>query len=112
MTNFIKRGDTNPPFDKRLRSESGEPEDLSAVDGVSFHLRDENYNTIVSDNTAGNVAITDAATGVVEYTWQTGDTSDIGSYKAEFVVDFGTDGTRSYPADGHYDIEITEDIND
>jgi len=112
MTVYVKRGDTHPPFEKRLRNELGEPQDLSAVDGVGFNLRDENYNVVASDDTDGRVTINDATTGVVEYDWQASDTTDIGSYKAEFVVDFGTDGIRSYPADGHYHIEITEDIND
>lgn len=113
MTVFeIKRGDTNPPFEKRLRNEFGEPIDLSAVADVGFNMRDENYNIIVSDDTAGSVSILDASTGVVEYDWGASDTTDVGSYKAEFVVDFGADGIRSFPADDHYDIEITEDIND
>jgi len=112
MTTFIKRGDTKPSFEKRLRSSSGEPEQFTDSDVVSIHIRDENYNVIVSDDTTGNVNVTDKETGVVEYNWQSGDTSDIGSYKAEFVVDFNSGGSRSYPADGYYDIEITEDIDD
>jgi len=112
MTQYIKRGDTYPSFEKRLRKETGEPVDLNGVDGVGFNMRDSNYNVIVTDDTNGRVTVEDADAGVVSYEWQVSDTTDIGSYKAEFVVDFGTDGKRSFPADDHYDIEITEDIND
>ena len=112
MTDYIKRGDTNPAFSKRLRTNSGEPIDLSSVVDVGFNLRDENYNVVVSDDTNGAVTIVDATTGQVEYDWQASDTTDIGSYQAEFVVDFGTDGTRSFPQDDNYHIEIVGDIND
>jgi hypothetical protein len=117
MTQYIKRGDTHPPFEKRLRNELGEPIDLSEVNGIEFHLRDENYNVVVSDDTTGRVTnlqkdLQSSPTAFVEYNWRASDTTEIGSYKAEFVVDFGTDGSRSFPADGNYDIEIVEDIND
>jgi len=112
MTERIKRGDTNPPFERRLRDGNGEPVNVTGVDDIEFHMRDENFNVVVSDNIVGNVAIVDATSGKVEYDWQTDDTTDVGSYKAEFVVDFGADGIRSFPADDNYDVEIESDIDD
>lgn len=118
MTDYIKRGDTNPPFKKSLRNESGESIDVSDPDendpdvgiDVRFNLRDENFNVIVSDNTSGNVSIVDPISGKVQYEWQPDDTIDVGSYKGEFVVDDDTKGVRSFPVNGHYDIEIVGDI--
>lgn len=108
----IKRGDTNPPLAKQLRNAGGEVVPLSNVVEVSFHMRDENYNTIVDDDTNGNVTIVDAVKGKVKYEWVSGDTSDVGSYKAEFAVDFGSGRIRTFPAGGNYSVEVVEDIND
>jgi len=116
MVTFIKRGDTNPDFEKRLRNEVGEPVDLSSADDVTFIVQDQDYNNIISDNTSGNVSYIldneDNKTSRVKYSWQSGDTSTIGTYKGEFVVDFGTDGSRTFPSNGYYTINIVEDIND
>jgi hypothetical protein len=99
-------------FDKRLKNGRGEVIDLSSVTDVQFHMRDENYNTIVSDNLAGNVGIIDEATGEVGYEWQSSDTDTIGTYFAEFTVEFSDGTVRTIPARGSYVIQIVDDIND
>lgn len=112
MTYVIKRGDSYPPFEKQLRKVNSLTLDLSSVSDVTFNMRDEEYNVVISDNTSGRVSIVDAPKGVVQYDWRSSDTSDIGSYEAEFVVDFGTDGEQTFPVGSNYEIEIIEDIND
>jgi hypothetical protein len=112
MTFEIKRGDTAPTFDKRLREENGEPVNLTDFQEVDFHMRDDNYNTIVTADTSNSVSVTLSSSGDVEYAWQSGDTDTLGSYKAEFVVTFSDGTTQSFPRRGMYSIEITEDIDD
>jgi len=120
MTVFeIKRGDTAPAFEKSLRDGLGQPVDISDSMEVDFHMRDVDFNTIVDDDTSGAVFVEEVPeeeNGVVVfhalYQWQAGDTSDLGSYKAEFVVTFSDGTTQSFPRSGMYDIEVTEDIDD
>lgn len=113
MTVFeIKRGDTAPAFEKSLNDDLGQPVDITGFTEVDFHMRDVDFNTVVDDNTAGAVSVTAAVSGDVSYQWQAGDTSDLGSYKAEFVVTFSDGTTQSFPRRGMYDVEVTEDIDD
>lgn len=112
MSFDIKRGDTAPALNTRLFDRHGEVIDLSSVNDVSFYMRDVNYNTVISDNTAKGVSVVDGINGEVEYQWQQGDTDEIGSYAAEFEVEFSDGTIRTFPPIGHYDVEVTEDIND
>lgn len=112
MTFVIKRGDTAPAFSKRLYDRSGYPLSLDDVADVSFHMRDKNYNMTVTDNTAGNVTITDSTSGEVEYQWASGDTEEVGTYLAEFELEYTDGRIRTVPAYSDYEIKVVEDIND
>jgi len=119
MTTFeIKRGDTAPAFEKSLNDDLGQPVNLSNFTEpessmeVDFHMRDVDYNTIIDDDTTGNVSVDAAVSGDVSYQWQSGDTDTLGSYKAEFVVTYSDGTTQSFPTRGMYDVEVTEDIDD
>lgn len=113
MTVFeIKRGDTAPAFEKSLNDDLGQPVDISGFTSVDFHMRDVDFNTVVDDDTTGNVSVEAAVSGDVSYDWQSGDTSDLGSYKAEFVVTYGDGSVQSFPRNGMYDVKVTEDIDD
>jgi hypothetical protein len=113
MTVFeIKRGDTAPAFEKSLNDELGQPVNLDGLTELDFHMRDENYETVVDDDTTGNVSVENVVSGDVSYQWQSGDTDTLGSYKAEFVVTYDDGTIQSFPRNGMYDIEVTEDIDD
>ena len=113
MTVFtIKRGDTAPAFEKSLKTGGGEPVNLDGFTEIDFHMRDDDYNTVIDDDTSGAVSVVIATSGDVLYQWQSGDTETLGSYKAEFVVTFGDGTKQSFPRRGMYDIEVTEDIDD
>lgn len=112
MTFEIHRGDTAPAFRQRLRDDMGDVVSLSSAQEVEFHMRSIDYDITLSDDTTGNVSIVDAASGEVEYSWQTGDTSTIGTYKAEFVVTFSDGSIRTFPVGNMYTVVVTEDIND
>jgi hypothetical protein len=113
MTVFeIKRGDTAPAFEKSLNDELGQPVNLDGLTELDFHMRDENYETIVNDDTSGGVSVDVEAGGRVSYQWQSGDTDTLGSYKGEFVVTYDNGTIQSFPRNGMYDIEVTEDIDD
>lgn len=112
MTFEIHRGDTAPSFRRRLRNDIGETVPLTNAQEVDFHMRSLDYDTTVDDNTTGNVSIVDGPSGEVQYSWQSGDTDSVGTYRAEFVVTFSDGTIRTFPVGGTYTIIVTEDIND
>lgn len=112
MTFTIHRGDTAPVFEKDIKTRLGNVVDLSSINEVEFHMEDEFENVVVTDDTSGNVLVTDGPAGTVEYQWQSGDTENVGSYNAEFVVEY-SDGTKqSFPYGTEYRVVIIGDIDD
>jgi hypothetical protein len=54
--------------------------------------------------------IINAATGIVEYRWATGDTDTANTYNAEVEVDWGAGVTQTFPSKGYFTIVINEDL--
>lgn len=108
----IKQGDTRPRYEAQLLDNVGEPEeapiDLTTATNVKFFMRLKTDKTIKVD--AGDVDITDDATGMVSYEWQTGDTDTVGVYEAEFVITWSDGGIETVPNKGFKEIEINEDV--
>lgn len=110
MTFTIVQNDTAPPISSKL-TDSNEPVDLSSdVSNVYFHLEDKFDRVVVSDDLTGRVNIVDGVSGEVEYAWRSGDTSDIGSYEAEWQVLYEDGRVETFPSRGKVDVEITEQI--
>lgn len=107
MTDFwIKQNDLRPNLSATLEDDSGNAIDLSSASSVDFHMQKFETGNVTVDSSA---TITDAANGKVEYEWSSGDTDKVGTYQAEFEVDWGND-KESFPNDGHLFIEITAEI--
>lgn len=103
----IKQGDTAPVLEQRLRL-SGQTIDFSNVDNVRFRMVDEYENVVIDDGLSGNVTIIDAPNGKVEYAWDSDDTTDIGEFEAEWIIEF-SDGRRlSVPNSDYIDVVISE----
>lgn len=111
MTFTIKRGDTSPNIEFELRDADGSRKDISGYNDVSFYMRDrDTEGVVISDNTSGNVIVTDAQRGEVEYDWQSGDTESVSTYDAELEVEFGNGKIETFPNNGFVEIEIVGDI--
>lgn len=103
----LKSGDTDPNLVVKLRKSNSNAVDLTGSE-VSFYMREIDEDSLaVDDDTTGNVAIEDATSGKVSYSWQAGDTDLAGTYIFEFEVDDGT-GTVTYPNSGYGEIRIQE----
>lgn len=87
----IKQDDTRPPVEATLKSADGTAIDLSNVDAgnVKFQVRTKQGEMFIN----GSCEIVDASAGKVKYEWEEGDTEDVGTYEAEFDVEF-QDGNR------------------
>jgi hypothetical protein len=109
---IIKRGDTAPNliatiYDKGCLGQSGRF-NLSGVTNISFSMSNQNGALIISSNTAQIVSY---ESGIIEYSWQEGDTEYEGNYYGEFEIIFGDGKKMSLPREGFINIKITEDIN-
>lgn len=111
MAFSIKQNDTSPALQRRLRKVDGSPQPLDNVDNIRFYVIDDDYNVVVSDDLNGNVIITDAPTGEVQYEFASDDLEQAGLYRGEFEVTFsGGGGTETFPNSGYIEIEVTSDI--
>jgi hypothetical protein len=55
------------------------------------------------------MTIVDAANGIVEYHWATGDTDTSGTFQGEVEVLWGT-APQSFPSNGYFAITINDDL--
>lgn len=102
----IKEGDRDPAIEATLERD-GSPYDLltaQRVDIVIGALRDP---PVVDAQTT----IVDAASGVVEYAWQSGDTDEPGTYRTEWVVTTATGDEATFPDGGYKTVTIRPEVN-
>jgi len=102
----IKEGDLDPAIEATLQRD-GSPYDLSTaqrVDIIIGALRDP-------PAVDAQATITDAANGVVEYAWQSGDTDEPGTYRTEWVVTTSSGAEATFPDDGYKTVTIQPEVN-
>lgn len=110
MTFTIKQGDTAPALKATLKRGDGNPADLTAATNVSFVLEDGLRGVLINDDLSGNVSLVNAPNGVVQYSWKESDTEITGQKQAEFVVDFESGKTETFPNNGYIYITIQNRI--
>ena len=103
----IKKDDLRPNIVATLVDSNGDAVDLSTATGVKFVMRAGGASTAKVDYAA---SITTAASGIVTYTWVSGDTDTAGIYNGEFEVNWGSSVYQTFPADGYLEIEIVDDL--
>lgn len=110
MTFTIGQGDTTPALSTTLVSD-GSPVDISGYKEVTFLMQNKYEEVVIDENTSSAVNVTDTSNGAVEYIWQQGDTDNIGTYTAQWEVEYSTGELETFPiADNELIIEITETI--
>lgn len=105
----LKRNDTLPYLDVRLKDSDTEYTDLT-VSGVSVNFTMKDFDTGVLKINSMPCTILDGATGAVRYTWEAIDTDTAGFYIGEFEVIYIA-GKKTYPPDDSLVIYIIEDFN-
>ena len=81
---------------------------LGSVISVQFSMKDDCGSLIISSKEA---YIVSPKSGIIQYSWEEGDTSFSGNFIGEFEL-FFADGTKmSLPREGGISIRIEEDIN-
>lgn len=108
MTSFtIKQGDTKPSLEVRLTDENGEPRRLVDVETIKFHMRSNDDQELVVDDTAMVVSEDD---GHVVYKWKDGDTSKTGRHSAEFEVHYSGGSVETFPNYESIEVYVVEGV--
>lgn len=102
---LMKRGDTAPSLRATLRNPDGTAVDLTGAT-VRFLMRDRTSGTV----RVGSAAIVTAASGIVQYDWQSADTATAGTYDAEFEATFPGGKIETFPNNGFFQVVLQGDI--
>jgi hypothetical protein len=108
MAFYIKQNDTSPAIRAVLKDGDGVPINLDGAT-VRFHMRPIGETTVTVDAAASVVSPSSA--GIVEYSWDAGDTDAIGSFKAEFEVTYSDNTIETFPNNGYISVVITGELS-
>lgn len=103
----IKADDQLPEFQNVLKDDLNAIVNLTGVLGVRFIMKDKATNEVKIDAPA--VIVTPLA-GLVKYVWEVGDTDTIGTYNAEFEVQFGDGRLETFPNWKHLQVKVFGDL--
>lgn len=103
MTVTLKRNDTKVNLKATLSNESG----LVDLTGCTVRFLMSKRKTIKIDKPA---IIQDAVNGIVWFVFEQGDTSEIGTYQAEFEVIFPDERVETFPNAGYILINIQSNL--
>jgi len=106
MAFIIKQNDTSPSLEATLSDANLVPVDITAAT-VMLHMKAIG-GVVVLDQ---QMTITNSTGGVVQYDWQTGDTSDVGTYYVEFEVTYSDSSIETFPNTGNLPLVITRELN-
>lgn len=107
MTDVIyKRGDTAPPLRAFLVDPEGVAKDLSGST-VVLVIRPRRGTTFVELP----CTLVNAAGGVVERDWQTGDLDTEGWYYICWEVEYGSGKIETFPGEGYDRLRVISDLN-
>lgn len=92
-TFVIKRNDTSPSLEVQLLDADKNPVNLTNATAV-FNMGTRDGETLVDGE---DVTIVTAASGIVRYDWQEGDTSQAGTHNGEVEVTFFGGKVETFP---------------
>ena len=103
MTIEMRKGDTWPPLRATLVEADGSPIDLSGAT-VTFQMEDDNNNSVINSS----AVIVSSSEGQVRYNWSSGDTDEVGTFEADFLVEFSSGKKATVPNREYIPIYITD----
>ena len=102
----MKTGDTWPPLVATLTKGDGSPIDLTTATGVTIRMKSPS-NAIRT----GACTVTNAAQGIVSYTFIAADTATPGTYRLEWDIDFGSGKLQTAPNDDYRELLVVESLD-
>lgn len=103
MAFTIKQHDNYPDLVLTLSDQNG-PINLTSATGVKLILKFGTTSII------GAMTKTDAANGVVTYTWGEGSTDLAGTYRGEVEITWATGKIETVPNDAYFEVIIMADL--
>lgn len=105
----VKQGDLLPALVATLRYEDGSPAQLEDATEVWFIFRPTDGAADTAQKKPA--VVSDAAAGQVSYTWEAGDTDEVGDYNAEFEVHY-TDGViETFPSGTYIEYSVVPQLD-
>jgi len=104
MSNYIFEmsvGDTSPKLEVTCKTKAGVVIPVTGASEIRFIMLSQDKVTEKVNNIA-NTSIIDGANGIIDYTWQTGDTDTAGVYLSRFKVTFSDGSVETFPNAGRY----------
>ncbi|MGJ8660459.1 MAG: BppU family phage baseplate upper protein [Bacteroidota bacterium] len=102
----IKQNDTSPSLEATLSDANLVAVNLNSAT-VMLHMKAIGGDVVLDEQ----MTITDAEGGVIQYDWQFGDTSTIGTYYVEFEVTYSDGSIETFPNTGSLPLVITRELN-
>jgi len=99
---FMKQNDTSPDLQVTLKDGDNNAVDVTGAT-IVFSMSDIGGVVKVSEQSVTSVT---EASGIVKYTWASGDTDTPGTYKGEFEVTFVSGAIQTYPNSSAEKLEI------
>jgi hypothetical protein len=104
MANYrfeMSKDDTSPILEVTCKTKAGVVVPVTGASNILFEvLTQDKATTKVSNNT--NTSIVDGAGGIIDYTWQVGDTDTVGVFLARFRVTFSDGSIETFPNAGRF----------
>ena len=104
----IKQNDTAPALEGICKDGFGAPVPLDGAT-VVFHMRLAPAGP-VKVNGGAMSAVGNASLGRHNYSWTASDTDTAGLYEGEVEATFNNGRVRTFPPDGYFAIQVTDDI--
>ena len=76
-----------------------------------FHMKAFGASSLKIDAARLTIVLKDADSGIVEYSWQAGDTDTAGTYYGEIEVTYADNTVETFPNNGYFTIIIKEDLD-
>jgi hypothetical protein len=105
----IAQGNNSPSMVTNLSIEGDELE-TSKINDVYFIMENKYEEVVIEDNTSGSVNIISSTSAIVEYVFDQSQTDTVGTYKAEFVVEYDTGAVETFPTNNKIIVDIVEGI--
>lgn len=111
MAFIIKEGDTSPALLLQMQDSEQNPVNISGSSVQLIAVDEETGETVITEDTTGNLEIVDAINGIVKYPWKSADTENARTLLYEFEVEYTDGAVETFPNDSYNVIEIIKDLN-
>jgi hypothetical protein len=97
----MSKDDTSPILQVTCKDRAGAVVPVTGASEILFEMKAQDKASTKVSNTV-NTSIVNGAGGIIDYTWQTGDTDTVGTFLSRFRVTFSDGSIEHFPNGGRY----------